>query len=149
MIAWRISKAKWKDTAFTGEGAAHGGGRWNSRNTWMVYCSESQSLAALENLVHLNPPICFRYVVFKIEFADSLITTPGKPLPKDWQEEPATISSKRIGDKWIHNRESAVLKIPSAIIPDEFNYLLNPSHPHFKKIKIDQPKPFNFDPRLK
>src|SRR5258705_349554 len=71
--AWRIVKAKHAATAFSGEGAARTGGRWNSRGVPVVYTSSTKSLAALESLVHLNPPVLFKYVAIRIQFDDALI----------------------------------------------------------------------------
>ena len=147
--AWRIVKAKRAATAFTGEGAAKSGGRWNSRGVPVVYTSCSKALAALEHLVHLNPPVLFKYVAIRIQFDDALIETfPAKALPLDWQTEPPPPSTKAIGDAWVRSVRSAVLTLPSVIIPGELNHLLNPAHPDFKKISIGKPEPFAFDPRL-
>jgi RES domain-containing protein len=147
--AWRIVKEKHAATAFSGEGAARTGGRWNSRGVAVVYTSSAKSLAALESLVHLNPPVLFKYVVFRIKFDDALveIVTP-KALPPDWRVEPPPLSSKAVGDAWVRAARSAVLALPSVIISGELNYLLNPAHPDFKRIFIGKPRRFTFDPRL-
>lgn len=147
--AWRIVKAKRAATAFSGEGAAKTGGRWNSRGVRVVYTSSTKSLAALESLVHLNPPVPFKYVAIRITFDDALvkIVTP-KALPSNWQVEPPPPSTKALGDIWVQEAESAILALPSVIIPGETNYLLNPAHPGFKKISIGKPERFTFDPRL-
>ena len=145
--AWRIVKAKHAATAFSGEGAAITGGRWNSRGVRVVYASSTLSLAALESLVHLNPPVLFKYVAFPLEFAEALITSP-RSLPAEWALEPPGPASKAIGDAWVQAGQSAVLAVPTVIIPAETNYLLNPLHHEFKKISIGKPQPFAFDPRL-
>ena len=147
--AWRIVKARHAATAFSGEGASRGGGRWNSRGVWVVYASGTTSLAALETLVHLNPPVLFKHVTFRIEFDDALVEQlDPTALPADWTEEPPPPSTKNIGDRWVIELRSAVLELPSVIIPGEPNYLLNPAHPDFKKIIVGKPEPFSFDPRL-
>ena len=147
--AWRIIKEKHAAMAFSGDGARLFGGRWNSRGIRVVYTSSTNSLAALESLVHLNPPVLFNYVAIRIEFDDALLeTVPPKALPADWRVEPPPPSSKAIGDAWVREARSAVLAVPSAIIPGEPNYLLNPAHPDFRKISIGKPAPFAFDPRL-
>lgn len=147
--AWRIVKASHAATAFDGEGAWRFGGRWNSPGTRVVYCSANLSLAALENLVHLNPPVAFKYVAIELEFDERLIeTVKAKTLPADWSGEPPPPSTMEIGDRWVKNGRSAVLEIPSAIIPSESNYLLNPSHRDFRKITMHKPVAFSFDPRL-
>jgi RES domain-containing protein len=147
--AWRIVKEKHAATAFSGDGAAKTGGRWNSRGVPVVYASSTKSLAALETLVHLNPPMPFKYVAFRLRFDDALIEkVPLNRLPANWRVEPPPPSTKAIGDAWMRERRSAVLALPSVIIPGELNYLLNPAHPAFKKIAISKPERFAFDPRL-
>ena len=147
--AWRIVKEKHAATAFSGEGAAKTGGRWNSRGVPVVYTSSTKSLAALEILVHLNPPVLFKYVAIRIKFDEALIEIVSpKALPADWRVEPPPPSSKGVGDAWVREARSAVLALPSLIVSGEPNYLLNPAHPDFKKISIGKPEGFSFDPRL-
>jgi len=147
--AWRIVKEKHAATAFFGKGAADSGGRWNSRGVPVVYTSNTKSLAALETLVHLNPPVPFKYVTIRIQFDDALVEiVRAKALPPDWQTEPPPPSTKAMGDAWARAARSAVLALPSVIIPGELNYLLNPAHPDFKTISLGKPEPFAFDPRL-
>jgi RES domain-containing protein len=147
--AWRIIKEKHAATAFSGESARLFGGRWNSRGVPVVYTSSTCSLAALESLVHLNPSVPFNYVAIRLEFDDALLeTVRPKALPADWRVEPPPPSTKAIGDAWVRGGRAAVLAVPSAIIPAEPNYLLNPAHPDFKKISLSKPSPFAFDPRL-
>ena len=148
-VAWRIIKAKHAATAFSGKGAADYGGRWNSRGVAVVYVSLTKSLAVLESPVHLNPPGRFKFVAFRLQFDDALVEKfPLKKLPADWRVEPPPPSAQQIGDLWVGEMRSAVLALPSAIIPSEPNFLLNPVHPDFKKISIGKPEPFAFDPRL-
>ena len=147
--AWRIVKEKHAAAAFSGKGAADNGGRWNSRGVPVVYTSCTKALAALESLVHLNPPVHFKYVAVRIKFDDALVEIfPTKSLPADWQTEPPPPSTKAIGDAWVRLARSAVLALPSVIMSGEPNYLLNPAHPDFKRISIGKPELFAFDPRL-
>ena len=147
--AWRIIKARRAETAFSGEGAALAGGRWNSKGVKTFYASATRSLAVLENLVHINPPVLFKYVCFRMEFEDSLAEKiVASRLPKDWDSHPPPPSTQRIGDDWVRSERSAVLAVPSAIIPKELNFLFNASHPDFKKITIGKPASFAFDSRL-
>ncbi len=146
---FRIARENYAASAFTGEGAALHGGRWNSPGVRVIYTSATVSLAALENLVHLNPQLRFTYLVFSIEFDESLVekvTT--SLLPEDWRDEPAPLSTKRFGDQWVRQGSSAVLELPSVIIPGESNYLLNTIHPDFKTLTIGKPETFSFDQRL-
>ena len=147
--AWRIVKEKHAATAFSGEGAAKTGGRWNSRGVAVVYTSGTKSLAALENLVHLNPPVLFKYVAIHIEFEDTLVEKVAlKTLANDWQAEPPPPSTKQLGDAWVREARSAILALPSVIVSSELNFLLNPAHTDFRKITIGKPERFAFDPRL-
>jgi RES domain-containing protein len=147
--SWRIVKERYAAIAFTGEGAAENGGRWNSRGVAVVYTSGSRSLAALETLVHLNPPVHFKYVVIRVTFDGALVETiTPKSLPPDWRLEPPPHSCKRVGDTWVREARSALLAIPSIIIPGELNYLMNPAHLDFKRISIGKPRSFTFDPLL-
>ena len=148
--AWRIVKEKHAPTAFNGEGARLFGGRWNSRGTSMVYTSATLSLATLESLVHLTPPIVFNYVFISIEFDKTLVeTVDPATLNFDWKDSPPPLVTQSFGDQWIREARSAVLKLPSTIIPTEYNYLINPVHRDFKKIRLSTPVKFSFDPRLK
>jgi RES domain-containing protein len=147
--AWRIVREKHVATAFSGEGAAEFGGRWNLPGTRMAYTSESQSLAALELLVHLNPPVFFKYKAIRIQFEESLAENlPPQELPLDWKTEPPSLLTQRLGSQWASEYRSAILGVPSAIIPAELNYLVNPLHGDFPRIKIGPAVDFNFDARL-
>ncbi len=147
--AWRIVKERHAARAFTGEGAAKTGGRWNSRGVPVVYTSSTKSLAALESLVHLNPPVRFKYVAIRIKFDTALVEiVPPKALPPNWRVEPPPPSTKQVGDAWVLAGRLAVLALPSVIVSGEPNYVLNPAHPDFKKISIGKPESFTFDPRL-
>lgn len=145
---WRIVKARRLPTAFTGEGAAKTGGRWNSRGVPVVYTSATRALAALETLVHLNPPIAFDYRIIHVEFDTKLVERITSRLPSNWRQSPPPRSTQKLGDAWVRAGKSAVLAVPSIIIPDETNYLLNPAHGDFSKIRIGKPVAFAFDARL-
>jgi len=147
--AWRIVKERHAVTAFSGEGAARSGGRWNPRGVAVVYVSSTRSLAALESLVHLNPPVLFRYVAVRVQFEEVLVETLApRDLPADWRLQPPPPSTRRLGESWVRESRTAVLAVPSVIIPGELNYLLNPAHPEFAEIRMGAPEPFAFDPRL-
>lgn len=148
--AWRIFKPKHARWAFTGDGARLYGGRWNSRGVSIVYTAGSQSLAALEMLVHLSSAeVMAKYRICQVDIDAELIEQLNfAELPAKWRSDPAPRSLQNLGDHWIREARSAVLCVPSAIVPDEFNYLINPMHRHFKKIKIGKHLPFKFDSRL-
>jgi RES domain-containing protein len=148
--AWRIVRAARVNSAFTGEGGRLYGGRWNSRGTAVVYVSEHESLAALELLVHTIPlsPI-ERYLSFRLEWQDKLTEYfPLKNLPLHWNTEPPASETMQIGDEWIRRGRSVALAVPSVLSTSEMNFLLNPRHPDFKKVKISQPIEYRFDLRL-
>ena len=140
--AWRIVKAKYAATAFSGEGAARTGGRWNSRGMRVIYASSTRALAALETLVHLNPPMKLRYVIIPIKFTAGLVEKlPRAALPRNWRAEPPPASTQALGDKWLRESRSVLLAVPSVIMPDELNYLINPAHAAFRKLMIGTPTP--------
>ena len=148
--AYRMVRAEFVKTAFSGEGASLAGGRWNSSGVRVVYCSGTVSLAALELLAHLGRGnILDEYRVIKAEFDDAMVETVERHrLPPDWGASPGPRDLHRLGDKWVRERRSAVLCVPSAVVPSEVNYLLNPAHPQFDEISIGTPQPFQFDSRL-
>jgi RES domain-containing protein len=146
---WRIVPETRAHDAFIGEGAKLYGGRWNSSGVAVVYGSQYKSLAALELLVHRNPRRPNRFTAFLFQFPESLVeTVPLRGLPEDWRQEPPPPSTQQIGDVWMRESRSAVLAVPSIIIPEESNYVLNPAHPDFRKITIGKPQDFAFDARL-
>jgi len=148
--AWRITKAKYANQPFNGEGARLYGGRWSSPGTPVVYVAESLSLGILEVLVHLQQtPILADYVVFSIDFAPELVeTVPERDLPANWRGYPTPAENQAIGDRWVQGGSSVILRVPSAIIVHEHNFLVNPTHPDFRRLTIDGPLPLDIDPRV-
>jgi RES domain-containing protein len=148
--AWRLVKAKFAELAFSGDGSKKFGGRWNNPGIPLVYTAGTISLAILEILVHLEQAsLLSAYVVFKAEFVEELIESLGETdLPPDWRLSPSPAAVKAVGDAWFLGSRSAVLSVPSAIIPGERNYLLNPRHADFHKIKVSGPIEHEFDPRI-
>ncbi len=148
--AWRIVKAKHAAAAFDGEGARILGGRWNSPGTRMVYTSATAALAALEMLVHLGRGMTLpAYVLIACHFEPSLVTDiEASRLPRNWRSYPAPPELQTIGDDWAKRGTSAVLRVRSAVVNKESNYLLNPEHSDFAKIRIKAAEPFALDLRL-
>ena len=148
--AWRIVKPHRVADAFSGDGARLFGGRWNSIGRSVVYAAESKALAALEILVHMGDDCLMDdYLCIPIRFDTRLARSLDlKSLPADWRKTPPTTSTQCLGDAWVSENLSAILDVPSVLIPGESNYLLNPRHPNFDKLKIGAPEPFEFDPRL-
>lgn len=136
-----------------GMGGLYSSGRWHGAGKRVVYLSQNLSLAAHEIIVHYpQRKHALKFVMSDIEIPDLLVMTLAdfgvKTLPAGWNSQPPRYSSQAIGDSWLTAKASAVLQVPSAIIPREFNYLLNPEYPDFAAIKATAPKPFSFDPRL-
>ncbi len=149
--AVRITKARHKKQAFTGVGTQFASGRWHHKMTSMVYCSGTSALAALEVFVNLQEEAKrINFVSFKLDIPKNLILEVEDiaTLPKRWRSQPPGSGTKKIGSEWVISMSSAVLSVPSTIIPNERNYLLNPVHPDLNKVTIDQAESFSFDSRL-
>lgn len=148
-VAYRIVRKRRAAAAIDGEGASKYGGRWNSKGIRMVYASETRALAALEVLVHIDRDIPVAWVVLRCGIPDKLIEVlPPSALPDGWRDEPPSAASRRVGDRWAREGRSAVLRVPSTVVPMEHNYLLNPAHRDMRRIVVGRPEPFAFDPRL-
>ena len=151
ITAWRLVHRRNATQAFSGAGAKRYGGRWNPKGTALVYLSATLSLAALEMMVHaVSYQVLRDYVAFAVEFPESVVMEVGdiESLPPNWREDPPPSELGEIGRSWVQNLTSTVLVVPSAIIPRESNYLLNPQHPDFEAIGIHPQEPFEFDQRL-
>ena len=148
--AWRIIKSRFAVDAFSREGARLYGGRWNSPGIAIVYTAGSVSLATLELLVHLdNTSVLPSFSICPVDFDDSLVELLDlATLPRDWHQSPPPTSLRTIGDDWISRGSSVVLRVPSAVIENENNYLINPAHTDFKKLVIGSMKALKLDPRL-
>lgn len=135
---------------FSGEGTRLVGGRWTARGMPSVYTSQSVALAALETLVHMEVKHLPPYVAIPADIPGELHieTVDVSSLPRGWKQIPSPTSLQRIGTEWLRSQRSVALQVPSAIVPDEFNYVLNPIHPDFRRIEIGKPRPFRFDNRL-
>ena len=151
MFCWRIAKKKYAASAFDGEGSRRKGGRWTPKGFPAVYTAQTESLAALEQFVQLGDEgrniqfICFMVEIpekMRIEEIDM------RSLPADWKDTPAPDSLRAYGADWLVRNITAVLKVPSALIPSECNYILNPIHRDFQKIIIGSPEKFCYDPRM-
>jgi RES domain-containing protein len=148
--AWRIVKTRLAGSAFDGEGARLHGGRWNSPGTRVVYTSESVSLALLEILVHLRAATALpTYSLISVRLDDAQVTALDRGrLPAAWRAFPAPAELARLGDAWAAAGGSLALEVPSAVVPRESNYLLNPGHPDFAALAIPPSEPFTLDLRL-
>ncbi|MBP7511788.1 MAG: RES family NAD+ phosphorylase [Bacteroidia bacterium] len=154
MLVYRIEREKYLSSTLSGTGASMAKGyRWNSYNTKLVYTSESRALATLEVSVHLDLsedlPIDRFYVEIEIPNDIEILEVHLKDLPPDWNSIPPSISTQVIGDDFVFENDAAILKVPSSIVPQEYNYLINPNHPSAKRIKVKKVIPMSFDSRFK
>jgi RES domain-containing protein len=151
IAAWRIAKQKHQSTGQSGEGARIYGGRWNPIGIPVIYTAESLSLATLEIIVHLEREqlLYKRFVKIPVTFESSLVfPLSRKKLPKDWASLPPSESTQKIGQKCIEQAIHAILKIPSTVVQEEHNFLINPAPPDFSAIEFGEPQRFEFDERL-
>jgi RES domain-containing protein len=146
---WRLCRKKY--VAFNGEGARIAGGRWNRRGTAVVYTSATLSLAVLEYFVNLPRAAAPQdLVAVPAELPAELPTTTieESALPRGWRKYPAPEELAEIGTRWADEGATPVLAVPSAIVPHEKNYLLNPAHPLFDRIQVRKPEPLSLDSRM-
>jgi len=145
-----VPSSTYKNKAVSGDGARLFGGRWNSKGMAVVYTAGSLALASIEMVVNLPSPKlleAFARIPLYID-ADLVESLPPDQYPRNWQHRPISPETKAIGDRWVKQLRSLVLKVPSVVVPEEFNYLINPTHPDFAKIEIGRPVIYHFDPRL-
>ncbi|MEO6243979.1 MAG: RES family NAD+ phosphorylase [Opitutaceae bacterium] len=150
IVVWRLVAERHAATAFSGEGARKYGARWSLSGLNVVYCSESRSLAALEIIVNARNGTKLAgepWAVLSAEIPQDLVERPTR-VPDNWREYPHPRATQEFGAKWLREQRSAVLRVPSVVVLGEFNYLLNPAHADFAKLRIGKPEPFSFDPRL-
>jgi RES domain-containing protein len=148
--AWRIVAPRWASAAFDGEGARLTGGRWNSKGIPVVYLASGLALAALELLVHIDYQRALEHhLAIPADFDEQLLRyLDTADLPANWTSPAAISYTQAIGDAWIRRKASVLLAVPSAVVPQELNYLFNPNHPDAKDVEIGRPEPFEYDPRL-
>jgi len=146
MIIYRITHAKHKDD-LSGEGARIHGGRWNPKGKPALYCSEHISLCMLENMANMVDDLIKRnFYLLCIDIPDQKIRSiDPEALKKNWIQDPDY--SRWLGTQFLE-QDGFILKIPSAIVNEEFNFMINPLHSEFKKIKVVKARPFYFDERL-
>lgn len=150
MLVFRLSRRKYAQ-ALNGKGAAKYGNRWNSKGVEMIYSAESRALAMAEVVVHLtlaSLPSDFVMVTFEIPDRIKIITINIEDLPIEWSSFPDPRSTQKIGDVFIESKVAAVLKVPSAVVKGDFNFLMNPSHLEWNQIKVVDVSEFIFDRRL-
>jgi RES domain-containing protein len=145
---WRLCQRKYQDTAFSGEGGLYASGRWHPKGFPIVYTSSCLALATLELFVHLEsdriPLVAIRAL---IDDDLPISEIPPALFPPDWQEMSAYPLLQELGKDWLLSLRSPILKVPSSIVPVEFNYLFNPRHPSLS-FSLEPPIRFQFDKRM-
>ena len=150
MRAFRLVRKKYANP-LSGEGASRSGNRWNSKGTALIYCADSRALAMAEVAVHLSLgllPKDYEMVELEIPGDVSLRSLAPANLPVGWNSFPHLLQTQRIGDEFVVAAECCVLQVPSAVVPGDFNYLLNPMHRDFAQIQLISRVVFPFDPRF-
>ena len=152
MQIWRICRRRYARRAYDGRGARRTGGRWNRPGNALVYASPTLSLVALELFVNMvEPPEApDDYVAIPATLMEDVASERWEvdTLPDDWRDAKPPEALQDLGSEWIHSLRSAVLFVPSVVIPQEFNVLVNPAHPDYARLDVGRPRKFQFDARL-
>lgn len=150
MIVFRLSHIKYCND-LSGKGAGTYGGRWNSKGKALLYTSDSRALCITEVAVHTPlgiVPVDYSLGIIEIPDDSRVQEIIPDQLPADWKSFPHSASTQLIGDQFILDKKNLILKVPSAVVPGEYNYLINPAHPEFPTISLLRTEPFTFDARL-
>lgn len=134
----------------SGEGARLFSGRWNKVGTGCIYTAESRALSVLESIANdtINT-IPKKLSILTLDIPeDKLLLLKSEQLPKGWNKTEASEETRNFGNKFLEKAEHLIIRVPSAIIPEEYNYIINPAHPEMKRVKIKDVSDFIFDPRL-
>lgn len=148
MHCYRLCEARFR--ALDGQGARSHGGRWNHPGRPVVYASSSRALAILELLARVGEEVPEGLLLLTIEVPDDapIERLRAGALPEDWQARPAPESCRRVGDAWLAGATALILAVPSVLVPEESNLLINPEHSGFAGATLVAERPFSFDPRL-
>ena len=148
MIVYRISKQQYIND-LSGFGAANFPGRWNSKGVYVLYTAATPSLALLESVVHMDKIVQSEYSMARIFIPDdSFVLLQESSLPEGWAAFPPPEGLKKFGDNFIRGQKALALKLPSSIMPEDYNLLINPAHPEFKNVKIESVRDITIDDRL-
>lgn len=150
MTVYRLSREKYRYD-LSGKGAELYGGRWNSKGVAMLYTSQSRALAFAEVAIHIPVGLVPKdYFLISIHFPDTagILKIAVAEMPTDWRSNPHSNSTQRIGDQFILESKFLILQVPSAVVPGDFNFLINPTHPQSNDVKIESVEQFEFDSRF-
>ena len=149
---YRLTKAQYADTAFLGEGTMRADGRWHRRGVRLAYASDTPAGALLEVIAHTEASSRLEhdYVLFEVVFDPEghLLSVGPDSLPADWRAHPWPASTQEVGLYWHEEEASVILEVPSAVVPQQHNYLINVEHPRFEELEITGPTAFEIDTRL-
>lgn len=151
MRVWRLCKARYAADPLSGRGSLNASGRWHPRGLRIVYTSATLSLAALEMLVHLGReslPDDLVQVEIEVPGTISVETLDPERLTPAWRSYPAPPELAAFGEEWLRQERTPLLRVPSAVVPEEWNLLINPAHPRAARVRPVGRKPFSFDVRL-
>lgn len=152
MRVWRLTQKRHAKNAFSGIGNRKAGSRWVPEGYLAVYTSENISLAVLEILVHMDVAhIGDHYMLISVDIPNDVTIdeVDVASLPENWRNRYEDRELQSVGLQWVESASSAILKVPSAVVTNEQNYILNPIHSDFEKLSISEPMPYKFDGRLK
>ncbi len=150
MIVYRLSKKEYIND-ISGYGAERNGGRWNEKGKPALYTASSRALAVLEVAVHVPfgiMPIDYYMATIEVPDNANILEIKVADLPNKWNSNPIVKATQFIGDDFLKENKHLVLKVPSASVNGDYNYIINPVHPDFKTVKIKHTEPFEFDSRL-
>ena len=150
MRVYRLTASRYADTAFSGEGTRRVGGRWTPVGYRAVHAAGSIALAVLETLVHVDASVMpvHRGIAVDVPEAIPVTTIAIADLPDDWRRTPPPSRLRKLGKAWLDAGETALMRVPSVIVPEEPNYLINPRHPDFSRVAIHPSAPFEIDRRF-
>jgi RES domain-containing protein len=150
MIVYRLTRGKYH-LDLSGKGAELYGGRWNSKGIPMLYTSQSRALAFAEIAMHIPMGIVPKdYFLISIEIPDTagILKLTEADMPADWRSNPHSNTTQQIGDDFVTVNKYLVLQVPSAVVPGDYNFLVNPNHPESSIVKVIASTPFEFDSRF-
>lgn len=150
MIVYRLTKGKYH-LDLSGKGAELYGGRWNSKGVPMLYTSESRALAFVEIAMHIPMGIVPKdYFLISIDIPDtaSILRFTNADMPSDWRSNPHSNTTQQIGDQFVADNKFLILQVPSAVVPGDYNFLVNPNHSKSSNVQVISFEPFEFDSRF-
>jgi RES domain-containing protein len=146
---WRIAQRKYALDRLCADSALYGG-RWNPVGMPALYCGASIAICALEKFVHVGQAPLPPLVLVAVDFPDDceIFTPTASELPVGWDELPTSISAQGLGRAWLERGETLAMRVPSVVLPEESNVIVNPQHPDYARVELTVLRPFTFDGRM-